>query len=93
MKNKPIILFLTDGVSWGFDIRANILSKLLTNFNSKQVIASGKREIDLVREIREVKADIILSMNQRGLRFIGKKDAKKVVVGLSSIRSLKGWKR
>ena len=93
MKRKPIICWLVDGCQWGFDIRANILSKLLTNFNSKQVIASGKREIDLVREIREVKADIILSMNQRGLRFISKKDAKKVVVGLSSIRSLKGWKR
>ena len=90
---KPTILWLTDGKNWGFDIRANILSKLLTNFNSKQVIASGKREIDLVREIREVKADIILSMNQRGLRFISKKDAEKVVVGLSSIRSLKGWQR
>ena len=93
MKNKPTILWLTDGVGWGFDIRANVLSKLLPDFEHKKVIASGKREIDLVREIRKVKADIILSMNQRGLRFISKKDAEKVVVGLSSIRSLKGWKR
>ena len=93
MKRKPVILFLTDGCGWGFDIRANILSKLLPDFEHKQVIASGKREIDLVREIRKVKADVILSMNQRGLRYISKKDAEKVVVGLSSIRSLEGWRR
>ena len=90
---KPTIVWMVDGCQWGFDIRANLLSKLMTNYNHKQVVVLGKERDAVLKEIRDAKADIILVMNQKGLRYLDKTDFNKIIVGLSSLRTFQGWKR
>ena len=93
MKKKPTIFWFADGVGWGFDIRAEYLTKLLPNFNHEIFKAMGKTSKQTVETVKKSNADIIFVMSPRGLWYFPKRLYKKIVVGLSSIRTLQGWQR
>lgn len=98
------ILWIVDGVGWGYDNIAKAIEKKLPNYQHVRIwkIRIGvvtKEGSGLVVEkddgfqgrIDDVNADIIMSMNPMNKRFL--KNKKRAILRFSGVRVLTGWQR
>ena len=87
MAVKPKILWVTDGVGWGFDIRMKAVSKLLSNYEH---IKFASREIThkmVLNEIKTKNPDIIMVMSPKFMSYLGD-HSDKIILTLPSFRSI-----
>lgn len=98
------ILWIVDGVGWGYDILSAAIAKELPGYehvriarNFIRVIANEKSgfiyepDEDFQKRIDTVDADLIISMNPQNKRFLRNK--KRAIVRFSGTRALGGWQR
>ncbi len=84
------LLWIIDGVGWGFDNLFNAIRRELSNYQHISI----KREWNddtFTKVIDEINADIIISLSQRNIGCINNK--KRAIIGLPGIRSLTKWRR
>ena len=100
----PKILWLVDGVGWGYDNLANAIKKELPMYEhimlSKDLTRAliygrncfvGKGDNDFEKRIDNVNADIVISMNPKNSRFL--KNKKRSILRFSGERAMCGWRR
>lgn len=98
------ILWLIDGVGWGYDILSAAIAKELPGYEHVFVSKNPKRRIEggrlilsddgdelMMKNIDDVGADLIISMSPMNKRFL--RDKSKAVVRFSGTRAMSGWKR
>ena len=98
------ILWLIDGVGWGYDILSAAIAKELPGFEHVMLSRNPKRREEggrwilsadgdegFMKNIDEVDADLIVSMSPRNKRFLRNKS--KAIVRFSGIRAMSGWRR
>lgn len=90
--NKVVILWLSDGVKWGFDIRAKTLAKLLPNYDHRILPCAYMKRDGVAEVIKTANVDIIMAMNPVMLEFL-KDRSSKIIVTLPSYRCLEDWHR
>ncbi len=100
----PKILWIVDGVGWGYDNLSKAIEKELPNYSHVMIAKkclrvmynNGKtgfvceKDSEFQKRLDEIDADIILSMNPMNKRFL---KGKRAIVRISGMRALKGWRR
>lgn len=87
MATKPVIFWITDGVSWGFDIRAKALSRLLPEYEHVLPKPEAMTYRQIVDRIEESNPDVLMAMSPIVLPHLGNY-ADKTIVTLPSFRSV-----
>ena len=98
------ILWIVDGVGWGYDNLSRAIGKELINYEHEtiakkfvRVIVDGQSgfvcesDKDFMNRIDKIDADIIVSMNPMNKRFL--RDKSKAIIRFSGMRALNGWRR
>lgn len=98
------ILWIVDGVGWGYDNLSIAVEKELPEYEHVRISKKVSRAIVLgqnafvcegdevfQKRIDGIEADVIISMNPMNKRFL--KNKKRAIVRFSGIRALNGWKR
>ena len=92
---KPVIIWIMSGDGWVWDIRVKEMRKRMPEYQHIKVEAP--RTQDELQEfraiIREIDPEIIMALNQRGLKNIPGEYKKRTIVSLTSIRSFENWER
>lgn len=60
METKANILWVTDGTGWGWDIRANYISSILTKYNHHVINVRNSLREAIREAVEKVKPEIIL---------------------------------
>jgi len=90
MAKKSVILWVTDGVGWGFDIRAKAVSKLLPQYQHVIFTSRNVTIREILGRIKSENPDIIMAMSPMLLPYLHDY-RNKVIATLPSHRSLNGW--
>lgn len=98
------ILWIVDGVGWGYDNVAKAIEKELPNYQHVRIwkvrirvvtkAGSGfvcEKDDSFQSRIDDIDADVIVSMNPMNKRFLENK--KRAIVRFSGSRALDGWHR
>lgn len=94
MGKKSKILWVTDGVGWGYDNFAAMCSKRLPEYDHIIVSARNEGHASVIRKLNNTKADIVMCMNPSMASYfhnyqILKTGSSKIVSRLSSLRIMK----
>lgn len=81
------ILWVTDGVGWGFDIRMKAVSKLLPNYEHIRIASREVTRRMVLNEIKEKKPDIIMVMSPLFMSYLSD-HTDKIILTLPSLRSV-----
>ena len=102
--SKPVILWIVDGVGWGYDNVSKAVERVSPGYEHKRIAKERVRVVcngtsgfvceddqSFQKRIDEIKADIVVSMNPMNKRFL--KNKSRSVVRFSGERALNGWHR
>ncbi len=100
---KIKILWLVDGVGWGFDNLSRAIEKELPNYEHIMLSRDIRQSYDktggikyecdngVMKRVGAIKADMIISMNPTNIKFLRNKS--KSIIRFSGERDLHGWRR
>jgi hypothetical protein len=89
MASRPLILWITDGVGWGFDIRSRAISKLLPEYKHMFPKTRVVMHSQIISLIRKYNPDIIMAMSPMILPCLHRY-TDKIIATLPSHRSIDG---
>ncbi|MCK9521311.1 MAG: hypothetical protein M0R74_20150, partial [Dehalococcoidia bacterium] len=88
MSTKSKILWVTDGTGWGWDIRANAISNILTQYEHHLMTLRYCPRTDLTLRVSELRPDVIVIFSPILVQFIPNAFADNTIVCLPGTRIL-----